>query len=146
MIGYLPLKQKRLKVHTMGIGDAKLKTLSNEFKNEVLGQLLLPKAVERIKWHLEQGHSVWVVSASFDFILKEWANENGVNLLTNLTKEVTNYRMMINDDVNFNGKLKVIKENIKLEYFSEIYAYGDSPGDEMMLKIATHPHYKYFSS
>lgn len=145
IINYLPLKKRRLQIHTSKYDDNSLFNFSENFKIKFLNKLLIPAAMEKIQWHKQQGHEIWIVSASYDFILANWARENNLNLITNKTIYNGNQRMIDNVDINFDEKLNQIKRYINLNNYNEIYAYGDSPGDLKMLEIATKPYYRYFN-
>jgi HAD superfamily hydrolase (TIGR01490 family) len=145
LISYLPLKQRRLLVHTKGIQPERLAAIATEYQQKVLEKILIPKALERLQWHQQLGHEVWIVSASYDFILEKWCKENRLNLLTNETGYENAKRKMIREDVNHEGKVSRIREHINLIDYTEIHAYGDSNGDAAMLKIATHPNYRLFN-
>ena len=144
VINYLPLKKYRLEVHTSKFNDKKFKQLIADFYTKVFSSLLNPRALERINWHKKLGHEVWVISASYDFLLNRWSQDNDIKLITNKTIIENERRIIIDSDVNFEEKLKYIKHYINLEEYSEIYAYGDSDGDKAMLNIADFKFYKPF--
>ena len=96
-------------------------------------------------WHKKEGHEVWIVSASYDFILDKWAEEVGAKLLTNRTFYDKNSRVLLGNDVNFEEKINVVKNSVNLKEYKDIYAYGDSEGDIQMLEIATKRYYKFFN-
>ena len=104
-----------------------------------------PKAIQRINWHKNQGHELWVISASYDFILEKWTRKIGVMLLTNKTFYNNGLRIQIGNDMNFEEKVNAIKNVVNLDEYNDIYAYGDSEGDNQMLGIATKKYYKYFN-
>lgn len=118
-----------------------------EFTTSILPRIVKESAVKRIQWHLDEGHSVYVVSASVDLWLKHWCGQYGIGLIS------TRLEM---EDGEFTGrfltpncygpeKVKRIKEAIKLEDYDYIYAYGDSRGDREMLAMADEPHYRTFN-
>jgi phosphatidylglycerophosphatase C len=145
LISYIILKKKRLLIHTSKIDENKLLTISEKFRTTELQKILIPAALDKIQWHKNQGHEIWIISASYDFILEKWAQENQLNLITNKTTYLNNKRLLCNNDINFEEKLVQIKKVINLNEYSEIYAYGDSEGDKKMLEIATKRYYKYFN-
>lgn len=109
--------------------------------------LIRPRAQERIKWHKEQGHRLVMVSASLNLYLEKAAKDLGFDELLCTTLE--------EKDELFSGKLqgancrcqeKVNRLQTLLGDLSqyELYAYGDSVGDEQLLKVADHAGYRVF--
>ena len=145
LISYIILKKKRLLIHTSKIDTNKLLAISEKFRNTEFQKILIPAALDKIQWHKNEGHEIWIISASYDFILEKWAQENQINLITNKTIYLDKKRLLINNDINFEEKLIHIKKAINLNEYFEIYAYGDSEGDKNMLEIATKRYYKYFN-
>lgn len=146
LISYVTLKSIRLDKHTSRFNDIELSMLSEEYYIQCFAKLLNPRALERIHWHKSQGHELWVISASFDFLLQRWAKENDFNIIANETL-VNNLRRQIKGvDVNYEAKVAYLKEKVNLKNYSEIYAYGDSEGDMALLNIANHKFYKPFKS
>ena len=106
-----------------------------------------PAALERIRWHKQQGHRLVMVSASLSFYLEPVAQQLGFDdlLCTGLA---------VADDVCSGqlqgGNCRAAEKVRRLEALLgtlqsfEIYAYGDSDGDAEMLAAATHPAFKPF--
>lgn len=120
--------------------------IADKFSIEKIDKIIRPKAMEKIKWHQQQGHKVVIVSASMECWLKKWCEKHNIDLVAT--------RLEIQDGKltgkfatkNCYGIEKVnrIKEQYNLSEYSVIYAYGDSPGDKEMLSIANHQYYKSF--
>jgi len=117
-----------------------------EFASKKLPGLVRDKALKEILAHKKKGHRVVVVTASAENWIRKWAEEHEVELIA--TKlETANGRITGNIcGRNCNGQEKVerIRQHINLTDYHYIYAYGDSPGDMEMLRIATHSYYKPF--
>ena len=144
LISYLTLKEKRLDIHTSKFNESEILKLSEEHYKKCFFNILNSKAIDRINWHKNQGHEVWVISASYDFLLQKWSAENGLNLITNKTS-IDHFTRRINGrDVNYESKVEYLKLKVDLKSYSEIYAYGDSEGDKAMLDIANFKFYKPF--
>ena len=141
---YLRLKNRRLHIHTSKFKEADFLNLTEEFNKKYFRSLLNPKALERLIWHRNQGHDVWVISASYDFLLIKWSMENGINLITNKTTVADSKRIMMGKDVNYNAKVEYLTSKVDLKIYKDIYAYGDSDGDIAMLNVANFKHYKPF--
>lgn len=142
---YLILKKKRLSIHTSKFNNYQLEFLSSEFRSKVFDQILIPNAINKLFWHKNQGHDIWIVSASYDFILEKWASKIEVNVLTNKTFFDNKTRIIVGNDVNFEEKVNRLRNLINLDEFQEVYAYGDSEGDKYMLEIATRKFYRFFN-
>jgi phosphatidylglycerophosphatase C len=144
IISYLSLKKYRLHIHTSKFHDKVFNKITSEFYTKYFSDLLNPKAMERIFWHKNQGHDVWVISASFDFLLHEWSVKNDINLITNKTVFKNFKRRIVGKDVNYDAKIEYLQLYVNLDEFSDIYAYGDSDGDKSMLRVANYKFYKPF--
>ncbi len=98
----------------------------------------------QIKWHQEQGHKVFFISGSPDFLVSRMADKYGV----------TEYRgtyYKVDDENRFTGEIvKMWDSKSKRKEIDEIitrynldldrsYAYGDTTGDFSMLKMMGNP-------
>lgn len=119
---------------------------AEHYSLEHLERIVRPKALERIKWHQRRGHKVVVVSASMECWLKGWCERHGIELIATRLEVKNNKLTGEFSTKNCHGKEKVnrIKSKYKLSEYEVIYAYGDSPGDRDMLKIAHKRYYRYF--
>lgn len=113
-----------------------------------LPALLRPEMRERVDWHRREGHAVVIVSASLGAYLRPLAEQLGldaalaVELVTGadgaLTGEVVGR-------LNCRGPEKVARlrawaeERYGPATELELWAYGDSAGDEDLLRLADHP-------
>jgi len=104
--------------------------------------------MDRLQWHLEQGHRCIIVSASIDIYLEPWAESFGVHdvicsRLASPNGFVTGKLM----GANCWGPEKVrrLEEEFgNLEDYN-LFAYGDSRGDRELLAAADHPFYRTYS-
>ncbi|HHJ34760.1 MAG TPA: haloacid dehalogenase-like hydrolase [Gammaproteobacteria bacterium] len=120
--------------------------VADTYSNDLLNEIIRPSAIEKIRWHQQQGHKVVIVSASIENWLREWCKKNNIDLIAT--------RLMVKggkltgrfEGRNCHGQEKVnrITARYELSEYSDIYAYGDSPGDKAMLGIASKPYYRYF--
>ena len=106
-----------------------------------------PGALERIRWHREQGHRLVMVSASLDLYLEPAAKALGFDDLL-CTRLSTNHLVF---DGRLNGancrraeKVRLLESLLGSLQGYELYAYGDSAGDTEMLNAAQHPSFKPF--
>tara|TARA_B100001778_G_C18598390_1_gene635908 strand:+ start:2568 stop:3149 length:582 start_codon:yes stop_codon:yes gene_type:complete len=119
--------------------------MAEKFSLKYIDGIVRDKAIKRIKWHKEQGHTVVIVSASIDLWLKPWCYRNNINLIS--TKlETKNSKISGICDKNCFGSEKVnrINREYNLSNYDYIYAYGNSKGDYEMLEIADEKYYKPF--
>lgn len=110
----------------------------------VNGDMVYKYSRDRIKWHKDQGHKVFFVSGSPDFLVSKMAEKYGV----------TEYRgtlYKVDDENKFTGEIvkmwdsaskqRVIDELID-KYQVDLdnsYAYGDTTGDLSMLRMMGNP-------
>ncbi len=127
---------------------SKFQYLANKYSLEKISVIIRPKAVEKIKWHQQQGHKVIVVSASMECWLKKWSQKNSVELIA--TKlEIKNNKItgkFLSKNCYGPEKVNRIKELYDLSQYDYIYAYGDSRGDKEMLTLADESFYKPFQN
>ena len=125
----------------------RLDTLGRTYVPALLGALR-PESLERLDWHRRRGHAVVIVSASLGAYLRPLADRLGldgalaVELVADaggtLTGEVVG-------GLNTRGPEKVARLEAWLDTrFGpaadiELWAYGDSSGDDELLAIADHP-------
>ena len=120
--------------------------LAEKYSETELNHIIKPSAIEKIKWHQEQGHKVVVVSASIDSWLQKWCDYYQIELIATQLEFKNGKLTGRFATKNCYGIEKVnrIKAQFDLSKFEHIYAYGDSAGDKEMLAISTYPHYKLF--
>lgn len=113
-----------------------------------LKSLLRPEALEKLKWHQNEGHETVIVSANLDLYLVPWGEEMGLtqvlsSQVAQLDGKVTGKLIGLNcwgDEkvrrlLHFAGP----KENFIL------WAYGDTQkGDGPLLKLADYPFFRHF--
>ncbi len=141
-------KQSITSTFFKGMSESKFDKLCQDFVNTKLDSFIRPKAIEKIKWHQQQGHKVYIVSASFTKYLKYFAQKYNV--------EVIATELEVNDGKitgwfasrNCWGPEKIDRINEvvpDLDTYDDTYGYGDSKGDKIgMLAIVTHPQYRVF--
>lgn len=106
-----------------------------------------PIVLDRLAWHLRQGHDVVIVSASPQIYVEVVAEifgatgGLGTRLAVNPRGQLTGSYL----DKNCRGeeKMRRLSEWIEQRHYPVaplIYAYGNSRGDRAMLHAATHPY------
>jgi phosphatidylglycerophosphatase C len=130
-----------------GMPATRLQELGHAYA-QTLPDLLRPELVERVQWHKQEGHAVVVVSAGLTAYLEplgdhlELDHVMGVELHADEQGVLTG---QVIGGVNNRGPAKVarLRSWIDAHYGPgtevELWAYGDSSGDEDLLAQADHP-------
>lgn len=117
-----------------------------QFMDEVIRPIMLPKAHELIAKHREQGHYIMIITATNDFITAPIAEAYGVDHLIAVTAErdeTGGYTGEVEGTPSFqDGKITRLNEwladnpsfTMKGSYF-----YSDSFNDLPLLRIVDHP-------
>jgi HAD superfamily hydrolase (TIGR01490 family) len=129
-----------------GKTPSELSEVATRYAHTRLESLVRKEAIEKIRWHQQQGHRCIVVSASVSLYLLPWTQQWKITDL--LCSELA-----VDASGRYTGKLvgkncwgpeKVKRIEALLgdpkSYY--IYAYGDSRGDREMLAIADKPFYR----
>ena len=114
--------------------------LGIEFAKQRMPDMLSAEMIEKLRWHKEQGHTIYVVSASLEPYMKPFCHTLEVELIcTELEVHGTRYTgRYLDGDCTGQNKVNFIEEQISLSDFESIYAYGDSVEDLPMLAVADH--------
>ncbi len=117
-----------------------------DFCKEKLPSIIKTQALVAIKNHREKGIAVVIVSASAENWVAPWCIENNLQFICSRLKTANHKITGELDGVNCNGNEKVrrIKELFNLADYENIYCYGDTSGDKMMLGLATEAYYRAF--
>jgi phosphatidylglycerophosphatase C len=101
-----------------------------------------------VRWHHEEGHSVVIVSASLGAYLRPLAERLGLDaaLAVELVEDADGLLTGgLVGELNTRGPEKVRRltswaaEHLGPDTAFELWAYGDSSGDEELLALADHP-------
>lgn len=112
-----------------------------------LNDLLREEAMEKLRWHVSQGHTVVIVSASILEWIAPWANRNAINDV--IATEIEVAAGIMTGRFRSKNCYGIEKAHRLLARYPNIadrivYAYGDSRGDRDMLRMATYPFYRKF--
>lgn len=139
-------KQKLIAHYFKGWDADYFKKLADRYSLEQIDGITRPRALEKIRWHQEQGHKVVIVSASMECWLKGWCEKQNVDLIA--TKlEVRDSKLtgkFASRNCYGTEKATGVKQAYDLDLFDRIYAYGDSRGDQELLALADERFYKPF--
>jgi len=120
---------------------------SEYFSLNEIDPIIRKKALDKIFWHKENGHTIVIVSASIDLWLKPWCEKNNIMLISTMLeiKDKTITGKTFKKNCHGPEKVKRIQELYDLSEYKYIYAYGNSRGDHEMLNIADESYYKPFT-
>ena len=122
-----------------------VRDIGRRYAADVLPRTIRPRALERIRWHQEQGDTVVVVSASLDAYLAPWCDSIGVERISTELEE-RNGRLTgryCQGDCSGSTKTRLIRERYDLNRYPVIYAYGDTEDDRQMLELAHRRYYRW---
>ncbi len=111
---------------------------------DVNGYMVYKYSREQIQWHKSQGHKVFFISGSPDFLVSKMAEKYGVTEYRGTLYKVDKENKFTGEIVKMwdsDSKQRVLNEligkyNIDLD---KSYAYGDTTGDLSMLKMMGNP-------
>jgi len=141
-------KERLFEQFFFGVELSEFQKHATDFSEKRLGRLIRPNALERIKWHKEQGHQLVVISASVGYYLEPWAKANGFEAVI-ASKLATNAGRITGRLAGLNCRAEEKVRRLK-EYLGSqnkdytLYAYGDSRGDKELLEFADHSFYRFF--
>jgi phosphatidylglycerophosphatase C len=130
-----------------GVPAADLEELGRGYVPTLLGALR-PELLDRVRWHRSHGHAVVIVSASLGAYLRPLAEQLGIDgalaveLVAGADAVLTG---AVVGELNTRGPQKVARLQTwaAARYGAatpfELWAYGDSAGDEELLALADHP-------
>ncbi len=113
------------------------------FSREVLPEVVRPQMLEQIRWHLQQRHTVVVVSGSLDLYLRPWCDALGLELICNRLESRDGRltgRYADGDCAPY--KAARIRARYDLSRYVRVHAYGDSREDRSMLALAQERWYR----
>lgn len=120
--------------------------IAHKYSQQELDKITRPQAMEKIRWHQQEGHKIVIVSASIESWLEKWCEKHDLELISTRLQFEEDKVVGKFSTKNCHGAEKVrrIKEKYDLSEFETIYAYGDSSGDTEMLQLANEQHFKPF--
>lgn len=101
-----------------------------------------PAVLERMAWHAEQGHEIVVISASLAVYVEPVARALGADAAYATELAVSSGRLtgrMAEGNVRAAAKVDRLDRWLG-DRPAEVWAYGDSAGDDALLARADHPH------
>ena len=141
-------KQMMLSYFFKGMHQKQFENTAYNYSINEIPKIVRSQAMEKIKWHQDQGDHIVVVSASIECWLKAWCAENSFDLIATILKfenEIITGKLLTKNCYGIE-KVNRIKDKYDLQQYDSIFAYGDSQGDTEMLQLATISYYKYFNN
>jgi len=133
-------KEKLFEQFFKDYNETEFKTIAKKYSMQEIDLILRKPIYEKFLQHIENGDRVIIVSASMRCWLEDWAKKHNVELLSTQlefkNKKVTG--KFFTKNCHGEEKVNRIKKHLLLDDYDTIYAYGDSSGDDAMLKIAHH--------
>ncbi len=141
----------KIKVLRCFLANMEMTTLQQHallFAENKLPALQRNVAMQRLHWHLQQGHRCVVVSASLEIYLRPWASKVGLNdvlgsRLELLEGNITSGKLL-GENCFGPEKMRRLEALLGPRDDYTLYAYGDSRGDKELLSAADFPFYKKF--
>lgn len=140
-------KENFFKLTIKGWTEEKFRSVALDFYQKQMRSWVRKSAADEIKKHLENGADVSLVSASPNDWLWPFTDDFGINLIATRLEVIDGVYTgnIVGNNCRKAEKVRRVREVYDIESYSDIYAYGDSSGDYEMLKIANHPHFRYFN-
>ncbi len=140
------LKERFLQKFLAGKDYTALSRLAENLTQTKLHSIIRMPALDQLQWHRQNNDEIVIVSASLDLILAPWCKKNGYKLLATRPESIKGKLTGRICGNNCRGQEKIhrVHKHFALDSYDEIWAYGDSPGDYAMLKIADVAFYKPF--
>jgi phosphatidylglycerophosphatase C len=105
------------------------------------------RLLDRLTWHLRQGHDVVIVSASpqiyVDVVAQELDAAAGLGTRLSVDARGTLTGSYLGKNCRGEEKMRRLREWIEARHYAVtplVYAYGNSRGDRAMLRAATRPY------
>lgn len=150
LLALVPNDVAKVRLLTAVIGGrsrSELEASARTFADRVEGWLR-PGALERVRWHVEQGHDVLLVSASLDLWVGPWAERHGLRLLSSRARwdGDTFTGQLLGENCHGPEKVRRVREVVDPEGYARRYGYGDSSGDAEMLALCDEIAFRPFRS
>jgi phosphatidylglycerophosphatase C len=135
------MKEKVISAVLAGTKESTLTFLGKKYAQEVVPLCIQRKIFEKLKEHQKKGERVIIVSASIPYYLIPWAESQGIREVFCTHIEVIQGK--VTGKLQGNNcwgpeKARLLTQILSPREHFEIFAYGNSRGDQEMLKMADH--------
>ena len=126
-----------------GVNKTYIEFIASQVIN-LIGDMVYKYSRDQIEWHKSQGHKVFFISGSPDFLVAKMAEKYGITEYKGTIYKVDEENKFTGEIVRMwdsESKQRVLNEliakyNVDLE---NSYAYGDTTGDISMLRMVGNP-------
>lgn len=117
---------------------------AGRYARDVVPQIIRRKALDKIRWHQDMGHTVAVVTGSMEILLADWCKGLGIDLIATGVGYNGKSISLLTRNCFKEEKARRIRERYDLDKYDVIHAYGDSEGDCEMMALAHKKYYRRF--
>ena len=140
-------KEKLFGIFFKGFELEQFQILGEKY-SENINHILNNEAINKIKWHKNEGHVLVIISASIENWIEPWANANGFTQILSTKAEIIDGKLTGKfSSKNCHGAEKVTRllAEFPARNSYKLYAYGDSTGDTELLKESDYSFFKKFN-
>ncbi len=133
------LKEDFLARILKGRTSTEIKKLSEHFCSEKIPAIIRPGALQRIRWHQEQGDEICIVTATPRLILEPWCRAHDLKVLGTELETDSAARLtgkLAGENCRGDEKVRRIRAAFHLGDYGTIHSYGDTGADLPMLQLA----------
>jgi phosphatidylglycerophosphatase C len=142
------VKEGLIRRFLAGLSQDEASHLGTAFANTRLKELVKPEGLQRIQWHLQQGHRCILISAGLDLYLKPWGTQTGFRDIITSGCEIDKLGLITGRLAQPNcwgsEKTRRLTALLGPKEGYVLYAYGNSRGDKELLDMADFPFYRKF--
>ena len=139
-------KESLLKHFFYDLSEAELIKFGIEYSTKRLPEILSHEAMSRIHFHRKRNDTMVIISASPTYWFCDWCIQEGFTSVIGTLLEKKDGKMtgkIIGKNCFGDEKLRRLKQELPLEDYEYIYAYGDSKGDLALLNFASESYMKF---
>lgn len=141
-------KERLLKRFILDKPISEIREMGRLYAQSMLPKLIKGKALRCIDWHKKQGHRLVLISANLDVYLEPWGKSVGFDEIICSKLEVNGMSRVTGHLLGKNcwgeEKIRRLIEVMGKKENYQLFAYGDSAGDEPLLKLSDYPFYRSF--
>lgn len=131
-------KELLFRLYFRGINEDKFRAIAQEYGETMINAILRENIYAKFLKHIKEGDRVLIVSASMRCWLLPFATKHNVELLS--TELAFKEKKFTGDFATKNchgeEKLRRVKAHLNLDEYKQITTYGDSSGDDAILRVA----------
>lgn len=136
------MRPKLFKYMFKGQSQQHVNTAATDYAAQLVRQHLSAVVYEQLRQHQSLGHEIVLVSASIQLYLKPVCQQLGIQLIcseVDTTHPQLSGEYSSLDCSNAQKKVRIL-EQLNIDDYAQVYAYGNSVEDHAMLSLAHIPH------